>query len=200
VPAHPWNLKEIAMKPIVNCAAFCAVAATLLLAPSAYAGCASPSGQSWFSRFQPAARMPQGPSDDHPGFGQRDARDASIVGFWNVTLSLDTGELFDQGFEQWHSDGTELLVDNAFPPALGNVCVGVYKQSGPRTYKLRHMTWNWDLAGTNTGWFVLLMTITMDSGNRFSGTFLTDSYDLSGAVIPSLHAEGTVRGSRITVD
>jgi hypothetical protein len=187
------------MKFITSGVAFCTVAASLLLAPPAHAGCAAPSGQSWFSRFQPAARMPQGKSNER--FVERDSgRDASIVGFWNVTLLLDGGDLFDQGFEQWHSDGTELLVDNAFPPSLGNVCVGVYKQTGPRTYKLRHMTWNWDLAGTNTGWFVLLMTITMDSGNRFSGTFLTDSYDLGGAVIPSLHAEGTVQGSRITVD
>ncbi|MEO8053065.1 MAG: hypothetical protein ABI833_21875 [Acidobacteriota bacterium] len=63
----------------------------------------------------------------------------SIVGLWHTTF-ISGGSVWDEAFEQWHSDGTELAVDNAVPPLLGNVCVGVYKQTGPRTYKLHHVT------------------------------------------------------------
>jgi len=79
----------------------------------------------------------------------------------------------------------------------------VYKQTGPRTYSLRHVTWNWDpsKASPFAGTFLLLMTVTVDKdGNTFSGTFVSDSYDVFGAVIPDLHFEGTVSSERITVD
>ena len=71
------------------------------------------------------------------------SNNSSIVGLWHTTF-VSGGLVWDEAFEQWHSDGTELAIDNAVPPLLGNVCVGVYKQSGPRTFKLRHVTWNWD--------------------------------------------------------
>ena len=125
----------------------------------------------------------------------------SIVGLWNVTLLLGSGpDVFDQGFQQWHAGGTETMVDNAVAPAFGNVCVGVWKQVGARTYKLKHMTFNWDAQGKVAGTFLLEMTVRLDRrGNAYEGTYVTDSFDLSGNVIPELHAEGVVRGSRITV-
>jgi hypothetical protein len=126
---------------------------------------------------------------------------SSIVGLWNVTFLLGDGpDVYDQGFQHWHSDGTELMVDNAVSPAFGNVCVGVWKQVGTRTYKLKHMTFNWDAQGKVAGTFILEMTVRLDRrGNEYEGTYVTDSYDLSGNVVPELHAEGVVRGSRITV-
>src|SRR6187397_1262419 len=60
-------------------------------------------------------------------------------------------KLWDQGFELFHEDGTEVAIDNAVPPSLGNVCVGVWKSAGPRTIKLRHMAFNWNLDGTPAG-------------------------------------------------
>jgi hypothetical protein len=124
-----------------------------------------------------------------------------IVGLWHTTF-FSGGTVWDEAFEQWHSDGTEVALDNAVPPLLGNVCLGVYKQSGPRTYKLRHLAWNWDPSGAPlAGSFLLLMTVTVDPhGNTFTGTFVTDSFDTFGTVIPDLHAEGTVSAERITVD
>ena len=51
------------------------------------------------------------------------------------------------------------------------------------------------------GTFLLLVTATISNdGNVYEGSFLSDSYDTGGAVIPALHAEGTVRGTRIDVD
>jgi len=134
--------------------------------------------------------------------GNDDDKEASIVGLWSITYFVGrSNDIWDQGFEQWHSDGLELSNDNAVPPSLGNVCVGVYKQIGPRTFKLRHMTWNFDTAGHLTGTFELLQTVTVaPNGKTFTGTYVSDSYDLNGKVIPSLHAEGVLSAKRITVE
>ena len=126
----------------------------------------------------------------------------SIVGLWQTSFLVGSGpDVAYQGFQQWHLGGTEAMVDNGVPPSLGNVCVGVWKQAARRTYKLRHTTFNWDAEGNRAGTFVMLMTVTLDRrGNTFAGTYVADSFDLSGAVIPELHAEGAVRSVRITVD
>jgi hypothetical protein len=130
-----------------------------------------------------------------------DGADPSIVGFWFTTFYVgNTSDVWDQAFEQWHSDGTELAVDNAVPPLLGNVCVGVWKQIG-RTIRLKHLTWNWNPDGSKAGIFLLEMTLTVDRGGQvFTGTYVSDSFDTNGVRIPDLHAEGVVRGDRITVD
>jgi len=133
--------------------------------------------------------------------GSSAASDGSIVGLWLTTFYLGDGPtVWDQAYEVWHSDGTEEALDNAVPPSFGNVCFGVWKQEG-RTVKLRHFAWNWNPDGTLAGTFVLWLTTTVDArGQTFSGTFVTDSYDLDGTVIPQLHAEGIVRSKRLTAD
>jgi hypothetical protein len=98
------------------------------------------------------------------------------------------------------NDGTELAVDNAVPPLLGNVCIGVWKSTGSRSIRLRHMTWNWNPDGTPAGTFPLVTASVSQDGRTYEGTFVSDSFDLQGNVIPALHAEGTLRGVRITVD
>jgi hypothetical protein len=93
------------------------------------------------------------------------------------------------------------MVDNGVPPALGNVCVGIWKQIAPRTVKLRHTTWNWDADGHLTGTFVLLMTVKLDrQGNALAGSYVADSDDLAGHRIAERHVEGVVKGTRTTVD
>jgi hypothetical protein len=134
-----------------------------------------------------------------PGLADRDLD--SIVGMWAVDFFDGTGALWDQGFELFHADGTELNVDNGVPPVLGNVCVGVWELVGPRAIKLRHMTWNWNPDGTKAGTFLLLMTVRLDRhGRAYSGRFVADSFDLDGHLIDSAHVEGTVEAKRITVD
>jgi hypothetical protein len=91
------------------------------------------------------------------------------------------------------------MVDNAVPPSLGNVCVGVWQEIAPRTYRLRHVTFNWDDQGRSTGTFLLVMTVRLDRRGRvFAGAYASDSFDLDGRVIPELHVEGLVKGVRIT--
>ena len=127
--------------------------------------------------------------------------DGSIVGLWFTTFYAGEGpDVWDQAYEQWHTDGTELAIDNAVPPSLGNVCVGVWKQDG-RTVHLRHFTFNWNPDGTKAGTFTLTMSVAVDKGGKtFSGWYVSDSFDLDGNVIPELHGEGIVRGERITAD
>jgi hypothetical protein len=137
--------------------------------------------------------------------GGSESHGTSIVGLWTVTFLFGDGpDVFDRGFEQWHSDGTEFTMDVAVPPDAGNICVGVWEQVGPRTVKLHHVGWNWDTTQTPTalaGTFVLDMLVTAGSGGHtFTGKYVTDSYDVNGIVIPSLHVEGVVQGTRITVN
>ena len=48
---------------------------------------------------------------------------------------------------------------------------------------------------------MLEMSVTVDHGGQtFSGTYVSDSFDVNGVRIPELHADGVVRGQRITVD
>src|ERR1041385_339196 len=62
---------------------------------------------------------------------------ASIIGFWHTVFLVDPEggystagpNVFDEGFDSWHSDGTETLNDIS-PPPTGNVCMGVWNQTG----------------------------------------------------------------------
>ena len=127
----------------------------------------------------------------------------SLVGLWNAEFLLGEGpDLFDQSFQQFHSDGTEMMLSRGLPPSLGNVCVGIWKQTGPRSYKLRHMAWNWDAAGQFISIFVMEVTISFDRhADAYTGTWKSDNLSPStGQPIAGEHFEGIVRGTRITVD
>jgi hypothetical protein len=156
---------------------------------------------------QPRLQAQRSPAAQLSAAAQASDKSASghqIVGMWATIFFADTPmgpALWDQGFELFHEDGTELAIDNAVPPSLGNVCIGVWKSLGPKTIKLRHMTFNWNADGTPAGTFLLLLTATVSQdGKGYAGTFVSDSFDLNGDPIAAYHAEGTVRGTRITVD
>jgi len=127
-----------------------------------------------------------------------DAARPSITGLWDIKFYAD-GQLVDEGFDAWHSDGLEVLNDTP-PPATGNVCVGVYAQTGKRTFKLKHPSWIFD--STNTfviGTATIRETVTVDrSGDSFGGTFTIDAVDTFGNVLG--HTEGTIKATRINVD
>ena len=121
----------------------------------------------------------------------------SIVGLWNVNF-VSGGVSVDQGFDQWNSDGTEILNDTP-PPATGNVCLGVWTKTGPATYKLKHPSWTFDAAGNLNGTAVIRETITLGAGaDSFQGPFTVDVFDLTGKNL--MHLEGTITGLRITTD
>jgi len=134
----------------------------------------------------------------------------SVIGMWHAILRIGdaSGPVYDEVFQQFHSDGTEMIVSNGLPPVLGNVCVGVWNRTGPGTYKLRHMTWNWSpetggfgVPGTFAGHFELKVRLRLnDSGNGYRGTWQAKNYDTDGNHLPELDADGVVTGNRITVD
>ncbi len=121
----------------------------------------------------------------------------AIVGLWNVSY-LQAGQVVDQGFESWHADGTELLVDTS-APATDNVCSGVWVQTGSLTYKLTHPSWNFDMSGNLVGTVLIRNVITMDpSANKYTGTFTLDVFDTTGNLVD--HEEGQIKGTRILPD
>jgi hypothetical protein len=127
--------------------------------------------------------------------------DVSIVGFWHV-LFVSGGQVFDEGYDQWHSDWTEILNDTAPPqPAngTGTICLGVYKKTGPRTYTSKHPFWSFDTTGTLVGTGVILENLIVDhSGHHYTGSFEWITYDLNGHVTSD--TKGELKAKRITVD
>jgi hypothetical protein len=130
-----------------------------------------------------------------------DGDDATIVGLWDVKFIADN-QVVDEDFDQYHSDGTEILNDTP-PPATGNVCLGVYTGTKPggRTIKLKHPSWIYDPTNTVVaGIATILEKITLDRGGRsFTGTFTVQIRDLMGnAIAPDF--SGQLHGDRITPD
>jgi hypothetical protein len=136
-----------------------------------------------------------------PG-GDNSASTPTIAGMFSVILYNGAGPgVYDQQFDQWYEDGHEVSLSNSVPPALGNICLGIWKKTGPKSYKLRHWAWNFDNLGNTVGTFVLVENITLnDKGNGYTGTFVADSYDLNGNLLLDLHATGQLVGTRLNVD
>jgi len=122
---------------------------------------------------------------------------ASIVGLWMSTFTSG-GVVVDTGFDQWNSDGNEILNDDP-APATGNVCLGVYVQTGPATYKLKHPSWTFDNYGIVNGTAIIREQVTVaPGGNKYQGTYTLDLYDTNNNHFA--HYSGTISAQRITVD
>ncbi|HUI41878.1 MAG TPA: hypothetical protein VL523_07910 [Terriglobia bacterium] len=172
------------------------------LVPTAHAACGL-TAMSKFGLALPTLQLAPPESGWAPAAGapKEAGQTPSIVGLWNVTF-YSGGQVFDQGFDQWHSDGTEILNDNAPPlPAngTGNMCLGVFKQTGPQAYKLRHPFWIVDANGNLAGSGFYVEKVTVGSGgNRYTGSFDFQEFDLNGVLI--YEATGIIAAQRITVD
>jgi hypothetical protein len=120
----------------------------------------------------------------------------TIIGLWSVTLTSG-GAVIDIGYDAWHGDGTETLNDAS--PVSHNVCLGVWKQTGSRTYQLKHPALRFDAAGNVIGTLILRETNLVNrTGDRFTGTFTIEFFDPSGNSI--FTGAGEIAGERITVD
>jgi len=118
----------------------------------------------------------------------------SIVGLWNVTFTSG-GETVDVAFDAWHSDGTEILNDYT-NPIEGNVCLGVYEQTGPRTYVLKHPSWAFDTSGNLLGTVVIHEIVQLSNDcNSYHGSYKYDVYDTTGAFV--VEYTGQVSATRI---
>jgi len=129
--------------------------------------------------------------------GERRDEDHSIVGLWHVRFLVD-GNVFDEAFDAWESGGTEVLND-AQASATGNVCLGVWRQTGVRTFHVTHPGWNFDLNGTLTGSFVARERVTLArDGRTYAGSIVFEFYDVSGTLIDRL--TGEVRAERVLAE
>ena len=128
-----------------------------------------------------------------------------IVGYWKVKLvaegnhGIPDGTVIDDGFTQWHSDGTEIL-NSSRPAASGNFCLGIWKKTGSFHYTLNHFTLGSDpITDTLSDRGQLREEIELDhGGDSYFGTFTLDDYDLSGHLL--VHIQGTVAATHITVN
>ena len=154
--------------------------------------------------FNPTPKTEK-PSDD----GSRGSS-PSIVGLWKVQLiskgnthhntPILDGALTDFGYTQWHSDGTEILNSAGHAAATGNFCLGVWAQTGSRTYELNHLPVSYDpTTGAIVNFIILKEQDTLSpSGNSYTGTFTTTIYDPKGNQVDQI--VGVVVGTRLTVD
>ena len=126
------------------------------------------------------------------------AVNTSIVGLWHIRF-LVGDQTIQEAFQIWNAGGTEVHNPNV-DPRQGNICLGVWKEAAPQSFKLTHRVWLYDTSGNFQAVGYLSETLTLaDRGNTHSGTFTLDLYDLSGNFL--VHAgEGTVVGERISAN
>lgn len=152
---------------------------------------------------------------------------APIVGLWAfkytslgnmATLGIPDGAPIDNGNTAWFADGNEVTLSGARNPIVGASCIGVWKQTGERTYVLNHIGLSWNplapsngLAGPgNPGggpgavggpaFIKQYVTLSRD-GQSYTGTFSIVQLMPDGKT-PALPAaiKGTITATRVTVD
>jgi len=129
---------------------------------------------------------------------------ADIVGFWKVKFlsegnaGIPDGTVLDNGFSQWHSDGTEIM-NSSKPPVTGDFCLGVWQKNGPSSYQLNHFALGFDSASNFIGPVQIQESVSVDKkADQYSGTFTINQYDPMGN--PMGGVAGNVAATRITVD
>jgi hypothetical protein len=182
-------------RSLIHCVAIVLAAFGLLFHPAtARAACGNMTGGATF-KMPPmllgGANLNAG--DDEHG-------SPSIVGLWHVLYTTDAHQPFNETLDQWHGDGTEF--ENAtLPPAVGNICFGVWKEIAPRTVKLHHVGWLFNPNGSLAGSFSLDEVNTVaKSGKSYKGTFVFRTYNTAGVYNPGSEVKGTISAARITVD
>jgi len=134
-----------------------------------------------------------------------------IVGMWRFTMTVagPNGQaiVIDDGYSQWHEDGTEIMNSGAHAPNTSNFCLGVWAQTGPGTYKLNHFPLAWEASGlAPAGPVHIVATVKLKDHDHFSGLFTLDVYNWDGSEIvnasgpPIAQVKGTLSATRVTVE
>jgi hypothetical protein len=164
---------------------------------------------------------PQGDGSSNHQEGEESNKPASIVGLWHLiytATSSTSGPIpfpvippgppssfqFAETFKTWHADGTEF--ENAFlPPTGGNICFGVWEDSGHGSVKLHHI----GLMFASDGNISFIFTIdeknkVAPNGKTYSGTFDFKLWPPFFSQVdtgkPLQEVKGTTAGTRITVE
>jgi hypothetical protein len=170
----------------------------------------SPGGTSNGLRFTPAAYR----ADDTAGSLVRVGdwhQDDGIVGMWRFKMVTPGPSgapvLVDDGYAQWHADGTEIQNSGLHAPKTSNFCLGVWTHTGPQTYQLNHFPLAWDPTGDNpAGPIQITMTVKLTDHDHFSGSYTlkvyawdgTELINASGAPVATI--TGTISAVRVTID
>lgn len=134
--------------------------------------------------------------------------EAGIVGMWRFQLVAPNGAVVDDGYAQWHSDGTEIQNSGLHAPITSNFCLGVWKQVGPGTYQLNHFPLAWDVTGQSPANAIQLTEkVKLADEDHLTGTFTlkvyvwtsTDSLDVAPSM-PVATVTGTITATRVTID
>jgi hypothetical protein len=152
---------------------------------------------------------------------------APIVGLWAfkytskgnlATLGIPDGAPIDNGNTAWFADGNEITFSGARNPIVGASCIGVWKQTGERTYVLNHIGLSWNPLAASTApagpgnpgggpgasggpaFIKQYVTLSLD-GQSYTGTFSINQLMPDGKT-PALPApiKGTITATRVTVD
>jgi hypothetical protein len=135
---------------------------------------------------------------------------ANIVGMWRFQLTTPgaNGVVVDDGYAQWHADGTEIQNSGLHAPITSNFCLGVWKQTGPNTYQLNHFPLAWDATGQSPANAVQLTeTVKLTDDDHLTGKFTlkvyvwttTDSLNVApGGPVATI--KGNITATRVTID
>jgi hypothetical protein len=125
--------------------------------------------------------------------------DHSIVGMWSFRMTAG-GNPVDFGYQQWHSDGTELMNSGGRAPATENFCMGVWKQVAPSRYHLNHFALSYDSSGTLNAKVNIKEDVTLDqSGTTYTGPFTLDVYNPTTNALLQ-HVAGQVTAQRVAAN
>jgi len=133
--------------------------------------------------------------------------EASIVGMWRFQLLAPNGAVVDDGYAQWHSDGTEIQNSGLHAPITSNFCLGVWQQVGPNTYQLNHFPLAWDSTGQSPANAIQITeTVKLTDKDHMTGTFklkvyvwtTPDSLDVAPGG-PVATVTGTITATRVTI-
>jgi len=125
------------------------------------------------------------------------AVNTSIVGLWHIRFQVGD-QTIQEAFQIWNTGGTEVHNPNV-DPRSGSICLGVWKEAAPRTFKLTHLVWSYDVSGNFLGTINLTETLVLgDKGTSHNGSFTLDFYDPSGNFL--FEVPGTVVGERISIN
>jgi hypothetical protein len=185
------------------------VALSIVVAPIAKAECGTVAHNS--AGLSPALRsLPEPAAEgEENGSNQADSPDAdhdrnhdsraTILGLWKK-IYYSGGVLNDIGLDQFSAGGTELLNDVGAFNTGNSFCIGVWKQVGPRTYDLVHTFYVFDPNNAKIAIGVSIETsrlVVSRDGNRFTGKWTQDNFDLYGTLVPGTHFDGTITATRI---
>lgn len=193
-PGTKGGLKRIGL-------AVAAILAVSFAVTSAYADCGSMAGMkstvSAFPALADANAQSAGENGNEANPIPTSGQNHPIVGMWHVIYTAG-GSLFAETLKQWHSDGTEFEnVDHN--PAIGNVCLGVWKEVGIRTVRLHHLGWLFNADGSPGGYFFQDETDTVaENGGSYTGKFTFRTFTQQGE-FTGFEVTGTIAALRITV-